>query len=259
MAKILVIGDACTDIYKYGSVDRISPEAPVPVFKFIKEEQFGGMAVNVYNNLRALGNEVHERFGEFSIKTRMVDIKSRQHLIRLDTDVISNELSSQYINDQINDYDAIVISDYNKGFVSYDTIEYIRRNYHGPMFLDTKKQDLARFHGIYVKINELEYSQRYSVNDQLIVTLGSRGVMYRNFNNEELYTTPVVEVADVVGAGDTFLAALAHRFIETRSISDSIPFAAHAAAVTVQHFGVYSPSKDEIERQIQRTKLQSDT
>jgi len=53
--KILLIGDNCLDVYRYGSVDRISPEAPVPVFKFSHEETKPGMAGNVARNLEALG------------------------------------------------------------------------------------------------------------------------------------------------------------------------------------------------------------
>ena len=49
--KILLIGDNCVDVYQYGTVDRISPEAPVPVFKFSHEERKPGMAGNVANNL----------------------------------------------------------------------------------------------------------------------------------------------------------------------------------------------------------------
>ena len=52
--NVLVVGDSCKDIFIYGDIERISPEAPVPVFKPTHEETNGGMARNVANNVEAL-------------------------------------------------------------------------------------------------------------------------------------------------------------------------------------------------------------
>jgi len=54
------------------------------------------------------------------------------------------------------------------------------------------------------------------------------------------------DVTDVCGAGDTFLAALVYKFLETKHMPDAIKFANQAAAVTVQHVGVYAPRLEEI-------------
>jgi len=48
--QILLIGDSCIDEYQYGTVDRISPEAPVPIFKYLRSEEKPGMVYNVRNN-----------------------------------------------------------------------------------------------------------------------------------------------------------------------------------------------------------------
>jgi bifunctional ADP-heptose synthase (sugar kinase/adenylyltransferase) len=122
--KILLIGDNCIDVYQYGTVDRISPEAPVPVFKFSHEESRPGMAGNVYNNLVALGCNVYAVYGETSTKTRLIDTRSKQQIVRIDNDVHS---SSAVITYKLDNYDAIVISDYNKGTVSYELIESLRK------------------------------------------------------------------------------------------------------------------------------------
>ena len=53
--KILVIGESCQDVFEYGVSDRLCPEAPVPVFNPTKTVKNGGMAMNVYRNLEALG------------------------------------------------------------------------------------------------------------------------------------------------------------------------------------------------------------
>ena len=60
------------------------------------------------------------------------------------------------------------------------------------------------------------------------------------------YPAVKVEVADVCGAGDTFLSALVYQYLTTKDIDSSIPFAIRASEVTVQHTGVYAPSLGEI-------------
>jgi len=245
--KILLIGDDCEDVYQYGTVDRISPEAPVPVFKFSHEERKPGMAGNVLRNLEALGCEINYLHSETSTKTRIVDLRSRQQIVRIDHDVASTPV--EFVTDMPDVYNAVVISDYNKGTVTYDLVEKIRKSFQGPIFMDTKKPDLACFHGIYVKINELEYNNRWSINDRLIVTLGSRGAMYktgRDPKHETVYSCPQVEVVDVTGAGDTFLSAFAFEFLRSHDHSMAIDFANSAAGITVQHFGVYAPRLEEI-------------
>ncbi len=247
--KILVIGDNCVDVYRYGSVDRISPEAPVPIFKYSHEESKPGMGANVVKNLEALGCSVSFFTSkDASKKIRLIDKRSNQHMLRIDEDVAAEPLDTSLFKN-IETYDAVVISDYNKGTVSYDLVSYIKSNFKGPVFMDTKKQDLAQFYGIFVKINELEYKNRVSINNTLIVTLGSKGAMYktgRDPRHETLFPISEAEVVDVTGAGDTFLASLVFKFLETSSIEESIKFANKASAVTVQKFGVYAPTLEEI-------------
>lgn len=243
--KILLIGDDCEDVYQYGTVDRISPEAPVPVFNYSHEEGRPGMAGNVKVNLEALGCEVTYLHGDTSIKTRIVDLRSRQQLVRIDKDVISMPL--KIIKDVSDTYDAVVISDYNKGSVSYDLITDIRKTYQGPVFLDTKKTNLDRFNDIFVKINELEFKNIQSTNNLLIVTLGNKGAMFRDsLGSDTYYTCPRVEVVDVTGAGDTFLSALAFEYLRSKDISSAVDFANSAASVSVQRLGCYAPTLEEI-------------
>jgi D-beta-D-heptose 7-phosphate kinase/D-beta-D-heptose 1-phosphate adenosyltransferase len=238
--KILLIGDDCTDIYKYGSVDRISPEAPVPVFVPKYDIVKDGMAGNVRKNLEALGCEVKFLHGETSTKTRLIDTRSKQQIVRIDKDVESKPLT---VDIPLDEYDAIVISDYNKGTVSYELIEELRKEFSGPIFVDTKKSDLARLEGCFIKINELENSRATSFPTAgLIVTYGDRGVVC----NEFAFGARTVEVADVCGAGDTFLAAVCYQYLNTLNLHLAIVFAINASAVTVQHLGNYAPTLEEI-------------
>jgi bifunctional ADP-heptose synthase (sugar kinase/adenylyltransferase) len=243
--KILLLGDDCTDVYQYGTVERISPEAPVPIFKYSHQESKPGMAANVLLNLQTLGLDVDFVTNNTeSIKTRLIDIRSKQQLLRIDNDSFDKPLTLDSIPKT--GYDAIVISDYNKGSISYELIEILRTIYYCPMFLDTKKQDLVFFDNIYVKINELEYKNSHSTNDKLIVTLGNKGAMYKSDTYTKYFTTPAVEVSDVCGAGDTFLAALVYEFLHTNNIEKAIEFANKAASLTVQHIGNYAPTLEEI-------------
>ena len=74
MSKVLVIGDSCTDVFIYGEIKRLSPEAPVPVLNPVKEVSNDGMAKNVLNNVAALKTEVFSVTNKNSIrKVRYVD------------------------------------------------------------------------------------------------------------------------------------------------------------------------------------------
>ena len=237
-----MVGDIGEDIYTYGNVNRISPEAPVPVFepKYVITKD--GMAGNVAKNLEALGCHVNFLHGEASVKNRLIDIRSKQQLIRLDKDIISEPIKFETA---IPVYDAVVISDYNKGTVTYELIEELVKEVNVPIFVDTKKTDLARLAGCYVKINALEKSRATSLPDSqhLIVTHGEDGAYWDGC----IYPAEIVgDVTDVCGAGDTFLAALVYEFLKTGNMPDAVKFANKASAVTVQHIGVYAPSLEEI-------------
>ena len=242
--NILLIGDAGDDIYTYGYVNRISREAPVPIFEPYHTINKDGMAGNVKNNLEALGCTVNFLHGEISKKNRLIDHRTKQQLLRLDYDVESKPI--RFETDIPPGYDAIVISDYNKGTVDYELIEELVKTQTVPIFVDTKKTDLARLNGCYIKINALEKSLAVSEPDldHLIVTHGEHGAWWDGW----AFPAEVIgDVTDVCGAGDTFLAALVYKFLETNSMAQAIKFANKASAITVQHIGVYAPRLEQIE------------
>jgi D-beta-D-heptose 7-phosphate kinase/D-beta-D-heptose 1-phosphate adenosyltransferase len=240
--NILLVGDNCTDIYQYGTVDRISPEAPIPVFVPTYSEERSGMAGNVYANLKALDCNVNFICGHASKKTRLIESRSKQQIVRIDDDVQSTPIVFDTAIPKV--YDAIVVSDYNKGTVSYELIEELIET--GiPVFVDTKKTDLDRFQGAWVKINELEYSKIKGEPSGLIVTRGAKGASVLHHRIE--CPAVKVEVADVTGAGDTFLAALTYEYLRTSDIRNAVVFANRASSITIQHVGVYAPTLEEIE------------
>jgi D-beta-D-heptose 7-phosphate kinase/D-beta-D-heptose 1-phosphate adenosyltransferase len=185
---------------------------------------------------------------EKSTKTRLIDSRSKQQIVRIDSDSkctpLENwpEFNLAFLHAMPEKFDAIVISDYNKGTVTYKLIAELQQRFTGPIFVDTKKTDLARLEGCIVKINQLELSRITSRCTDLIVTQGDKGAVWNDIH----FTTRRVEVADVCGAGDTFLAALTYKYLIEDNMAPAINFAIRASAVTVQHIGNYAPSVDEV-------------
>ena len=240
--RVLVIGDGCKDVFKYGKCDRLSPEAPVPVFKPFRDKSNGGMAVNVYNNLRALGVEADIITDSGATKTRYVDEVSNQMLLRVDEDdVIDGIEYSKLLTIDYDKYDAVVISDYNKGFLSEDDIEYIAGKQ--PLtFMDTKKKIGDWALGVeFIKINEKEYLNNSSFLDKhyhghLIVTRGKRGATLDS--TDGFLITEEHPVRDLSGAGDTFFAALVAYHVKNNDICEAIKFANKCASWVVTQKGV---------------------
>ena len=240
--KVLVIGDSCRDVFVYGKCDRLAPAAPVPVFVPLYSKDNKGMAGNVSENLLSLGINTSIITNKKDItKTRYVDEKTNHIVIRID----SNEEKIDRIKNMdkiiFKNYDAIVISDYNKGFLQEEDIAFISKQ-HPLVFMDTKKLlgDWARDID-YIKINEEEYGKTKHliedaewIEDKLIVTVGSRGCCYKDS------TLPVqkVEIKDLTGAGDTFMAGLVCKYLETKNILDALIYANECATQVVQQKGV---------------------
>ena len=240
--KILVIGDSCHDVFVYGKCDRICPEAPVPVFTPIETKTNGGMARNVYYNIKSLVKEDIEvsivTNTNLITKTRYVDYKTNQMLLRVDDNDKADPLGIDLYN--LQDYDAAVISDYNKGFLSEEDIQFIIEKY--PLtFIDTKKQIGEWIEGAsFIKINETEYKKNSTyldslVKSQLVVTLGERGVEHDGiiFSPNE-----VVDALDLSGAGDTFLAGLVTSYIDDLDTIKAILFAQECAGKAIIKKGV---------------------
>ena len=245
---ILLVGETCQDEYVYGDVDRISPEAPIPVVKYIRTETSNGMSANVKANLESFGvlvNHITNR--NKIIKRRIVDRSSNQQLLRIDEEgdidaLKVSEVKSAFIHMQ---YDAVVISDYDKGYLSKNDLEVFCQNFNGPVFIDTKKTDLFTYPNVFFKINQREYDRLIVKPDakNLIVTLGEGGSVY----DGQVFPAEKVNVFDVVGAGDTFLATVAYAFLVTGDISTSIMIANKASAIAVQNYGCYTLTSSDVE------------
>lgn len=239
--KVLVIGESCLDVFQYGKCERLSPELPVPVFVPTTRTENPGMAGNVKNNLIALGADVHVHTNanwQSITKTRLVEHKNNHMFIRID------EHDGEYGRSDLktidfNLYDAVIISDYNKGFLTEAEIKFIAIS-HPLTFLDTKKPVGNWCKNIsYIKINNSEFQKAKGnltkdVINRLIITLGPDGAQHCG----KIYPVPKVETRDVAGAGDTFISALCVKMIDTKKIEEAIKFANTCATRVVQKRGV---------------------
>ena len=242
--KILVIGDSCTDVFIYGRCERLNPEAPIPVFEPTKTITNQGMAGNVVSNLNKLGVDKVELITnhELVTKTRYVEYKSNQMLLRVDSnDKVTNSFDIKKVD--FDSYDAVVVADYDKGFLTPQNLKEIGQK-SKLSFIDTKKViDIDHFTGFtFVKMNEVEWErcERYGAKydewkDNLIITMSERGCMYK----EKRYSVDnSVEVRDLSGAGDTWMASFVWKFVQGNDVDESIELANKNATLVVQKRGV---------------------
>jgi bifunctional ADP-heptose synthase (sugar kinase/adenylyltransferase) len=242
MNKVLVIGESCTDVFVYGKSERKSPEGKGPVFIPINEVYGEGMALNTANNLSAMGIDVDVYSDNGNItKTRYVNKDTNELYLRVDENDVTDRIDIYNLPDLVN-YDAVVISDYCKGFLFEEDIAKIA-SMHKLVLVDTKKKlgewckDIT-----FIKLNRSEWQnnldeiKNYSewIDKKLIVTLDSRGATYMG----KLVPTKNIQNADVSGAGDTFVAGFVARYLDSNSVEESIDWANYCAGEVIKEKGV---------------------
>lgn len=253
--NILVVGELCVDRFVYGSIDRLCPEAPVPVINPLEITENDGMAGNVVKNIQTIYKNcdiVHWYQQNKLSKTRYVEKKSNQMVLRVDEGEGSEMVSFGFISPQrkktISESDVVIISDYNKGYLTNnDIIEISKLSKF--IIIDTKRkltQDIVD-NVNFVKVNYKEYLSNKEIADKnlekFIITKGIDGVDYKSVN----YPSPnPQETIDVSGAGDTFVASFTIKYQLTKDISDSIQYANSVCANVVNKKGVSLPDKEFI-------------
>ncbi|CAN5412001.1 D-glycero-beta-D-manno-heptose-7-phosphate kinase [soil metagenome] len=181
--KVLILGDVMVDSYIWGKVDRISPEAPVPIVLISKREKRLGGAGNVALNIQAMGavpilcsmigddaesgilldlmkKKGLSNEGLLKSKNRITTLKERvisgsQHILRVDsetdqelTEIEENELLSQ-IKKFIPDVDVIIFQDYDKGNLNKNIINQVinfARQHQVPTIVDPKKKNFLHYY-----------------------------------------------------------------------------------------------------------------
>ena len=301
--KILILGDLMLDRYLWGQVDRISPEAPVPVVEVEKESMNLGGAGNVCGNLVSLGasallvgvvgsdeagkwirDNVPENRGIIQDRVRPTTIKTRiiahqQQVVRVDQEKkesLSDEVQQkiQAICEQ-EDYEGIVISDYNKGLISQNLMANIlphAQKSQIPVFVDPKVANFAHYSPVSLitpNHHEAESIVHFPCrSDQeveragerilsqistryLILKRGEQGMSVFDTQGA-VYHIPTIakEVYDVTGAGDTVIATASLALLSGASIREAALLANAAAGIVVGKLGTATVTAEELEKAI---------
>ena len=277
-----IIGDVVIDKYKYYKAIRLSPEGPAPIVKSLSNSLAIGGAGNVAISLSNLGLDVDlyflQSFTERDESTSFIKSEAKKHNIKLnpvlsnlkntipikiryyvdgkqfmredleENNFEKNYISKEYLDEIINKYHFIVVSDYQKGLIntkSMRNIIFCCKKYNIPIFIDTKNKNLESIENSYcLKINENEFNSLFlnhkiNFDDSieiiskkltlarksvkvinLILTLGARGSFLANSQIVRNIKPDSVDVVDITGAGDAFLAGLIYSFSERYSAND---------------------------------------
>lgn len=288
MKKVLVVGDSMIDHYVFGEVNRLNPEAPhTVILDKLNEKRVLGGAANVAANIAStnpdvkvdflgfLSEEVRDKLTDLNIssdgiETENILIKKRfisnnSYLLRVDE--YKNYLNIQnnlieILSSKDTNYDLVVVSDYNKGTIHKHLVELlcdVAKENDTYVFADIKNLNsfprLLQDRFIY-KCNNREYpnilKSPQSTNIPFcIVTQGKNGCLVMKKNNELAFTIRpsfTREVVDPVGAGDAFLAGMAHSYLKNKEL-DSLKIAHSGmkfAEAKVFHFGTYVLKPEDV-------------
>jgi rfaE bifunctional protein kinase chain/domain len=254
--KILVVGDIMLDIYRIGEVNRISPEAPVPIVNLIKEYYTLGGCGNVARNIKELGVNVdclssinNDLYGKYitnrltklsignmlcyksvktTVKERIIAYNNNSQMIRIDHENTKPiDIINDILIDNINQYNMIVISDYAKGIVTENLINYLL-SFNIPIIIDPKPNQIDIYNKVFLN-NKIDNNLMITPNlkewkeiknemfinkfKYILITKGQDGMelIYNKNNKLNKYLSvdsEPVSVYNVSGAGDVVLSII---------------------------------------------------
>lgn len=292
--NVLLIGDFMIDSYIFGNSTRQSPEAPVPVIKEHKIEFVPGGAGNVAMNLKSLGANVSclgyigkDLPGDELIKifrTKEIDYKYLQkgkisttvkkryfsngkQVLRIDHEEVVDNWKPQSISElKIDNYDIIILSDYDKGVLNNDWFKSLKfRN----IIADPKKNNFSFYSNAKIitpNLNELQKATKIKHDDfdsikkacneilaktnleYIVAKMGQKGMMVVGKNEFSKIIDPYfVEKPDVTGAGDTVIAAFSLAYVKYEDVELAAKIANAAASIAVSKKGTATVKINELE------------
>jgi len=281
--RILVVGDIMLDKYVMGEVERISPEAPVPIVKVLDEYHTLGGCGNVVRNIREIGPKVDclssigpDRNGRTIIdeldkinviskllitdskvtivKERVIANERKIQMIRVDRECIKSvdhEMAIAALKEVTNKYDLIIVSDYGKGMITNKLMKYLNKL--GTRIIVDPKPQNKKIYGFPFMItpNEKEMEKMGGSNELILngckyvlETKGQRGMsVYDEIQSWHIEAEPV-EVYNVSGAGDTVIAVIAICISMGYSVVESATIANRCAGYVVTQPGTSVVPKD---------------
>ena len=297
--RVLILGDVMLDKYIWGRVARISPEAPVPVVEVEKDSSCLGGAGNSCRNLESLGafpllvgivgddpegewikKNVPDSSGIFVDKSRPTTVKTRiiahhQQVVRVDHEkksTISSQIEEQIFNFMSQEeYDGILISDYNKGAITkplMNKVLPIAKEREIPVFVDPKVENFSFFSPVTLLTPnhfEAERIVHHECNSDsevekagqqilsqistlyLILKRGEQGMTVFEKDKKALHIPTVAkEVFDVTGAGDTVIVTAALALLSGGTIYEAAVLANTAAGIVAGKIGTAAVTSEEL-------------
>ena len=311
--RILVLGDLMLDEFIWGTVSRISPEAPVPIVEVHRQEYFPGGAANVARNLREftdtvavmgiVGEDAHAdvlarlltdrhislagvlRLPNYqtTVKTRI--IARQQHVVRVDREgppphaLNFHAQALEKFEQMLPDFDAVIIEDYAKGFLTQEFVEGIgrlARRMGKIVTVDPNPRNDLRWTGVTaIKPNRTEafHAAGFPLSDaimpgrqtpflsevgatllekwdteMLLITLSEHGMALfrRGEGLEAIGPCQPREVFDVSGAGDTAIALFTLALAAGATPRQAAEIANHAGSVVVGKLGTATLTTAEL-------------
>jgi D-beta-D-heptose 7-phosphate kinase/D-beta-D-heptose 1-phosphate adenosyltransferase len=252
--RVAVIGDVIIDRYIYGTAERLSPEAPIPIVKQLHTKETLGGAGNLYENLISIGvdADLFDLAEDKCIKTRV--FCDSHYVSRIDNDIIADgeEIYSTIKNIDFSPYEYVILSDYNKGVLtrSNDIINYI--NSFGCKVIVDPKKSYHEYKGAWlIKPNQKEYVDYIlGYTGNAIVTQADDQVLAEIDGKTYSIVPNKVSVADVTGAGDCFLAAFVYGLVNNYDHRKCLEIATDAATESVKHLGTYVLKPEDMEHKV---------
>lgn len=250
--KVLVLGDVIIDKYIYGTSTRISPEAPVPIVNLDRVKTSLGGAGLVVENLKSLGVDVTlAQTGQpQSVKTRI--ISDGHYITRLDEDQDANSSAvlDTILHDDFSQYDYVILSDYDKGVLDNAKQIIAHINSQGPKVIVDPKRYAHDYEGAWlVKPNNSEYT-KFEFDEwqgNIIITDAGHSVTAKIDDIEYNIPIETVEVSDVTGAGDCFIAAFVYGLTKGYTHKKCLEIAVKGSTESVKHAGTYILKQEDVE------------
>lgn len=257
--NVLFIGDSCVDINYYGDTKRKSPEVDgLNIFKVSKTEESRGMVYNTYNNFNNIVKNNDSGFITASLCTNNRNDSPIKHRFYANDKMVFRYDTNDKINYDVfdigridlNDVSFVVISDYDKGFLSYENLILILQKCNErkiPTLIDTKKILIKEFKDFsFIKLNKEEFSNNENMISEygfknILCTLGSEGLRY---NDMKLETPYIIEKGCPIypeGCGDTFVAGFVFHYIQNHYVISALKFGMEMAGKVILRKGAVTP------------------
>jgi len=304
--NIIIIGDVMLDINYNSQVTRNAPEADIPIYNILDTNYILGGAGNVAHNLKNLGANVelvgligNDTYGTIikkNLESKQIDHKlfiDNRNTIQKNRIFLNNELNvrfdiedtydiSNVIETEVIHYitnkgkiDAIIISDYDKGFVTeylcQKVIKYANEN-NIPTFVDPKLKNFFKYKDCFLfKPNIVEAEKltncknldviinsiKSSINcKNLLITRGKEGMILNSTTNKIEHDS-IINLVDVTGAGDIVLSVLVYIFLRGGDLLKACKVANYVAGKSVGVIGNYTISQNDIDEYLDNNVITS--